>query len=192
MTAPPRVTDRPTPEALVCRAQAGDAVALEQLLGDWRPRLVQFAAGFLRNPESAQDVVQETLVKLAANLRHLAAPAAFPAWAMTILRRECIEFYRRERRRQAERLGFDELPLGMLEADQTAEFAPSLEMAQCLGRLRREDRELLGLHYWCGLELREIAQRFGIAAGAVKTRLFRAREQLRGVLVLKEESHAGA
>jgi RNA polymerase sigma-70 factor (ECF subfamily) len=175
-------------EALVLRAQAGDAIAMEQLLREWRPKLIRFVYGQLKHEDAAQDVVQETLIKLANNIRHLASPAAFPGWAYTIARRECVEHFRRERRQLRDGTGFDDARLDCEADDNARVFEPSLEMEECLGRLRREDRELLSLHYWCGLELKEIAQIAGVAAGAVKTRLFRARVHLRELLCLPQDS----
>jgi RNA polymerase sigma factor (sigma-70 family) len=170
--------------ALVVAARGGDRASLDALLRAWRPRLVRFAARQLTNDEAAQDVVQETLAKVAQNIERLDQPEAFVSWIYTILRRDSIEYFRREQRFCLERTSLDEERSEHNAGEAEAQFAPSIDMQDCLGNLRTEDRELLSLHYWCGLELKELAPVFGIAVGALKTRLFRARGQLRELLLL--------
>jgi RNA polymerase sigma-70 factor (ECF subfamily) len=163
----------------VVSAQHGDVAALEQLLRDCRPGLARLAAQLCRNEDVAQDVVQETLLKLALNLHRLDAPGAFHSWSLTILRREVVDFVRRQQRSLGEGLSFDDARTDMATEDRDQARLERLEVAQCLRRLARDDRRVLSLHYWWGLEVKEIAARLGIAVSAVKTRLFRARNRLR-------------
>jgi RNA polymerase sigma-70 factor (ECF subfamily) len=163
----------------VIRAQHGDVAALEQLLHDRRPGLARLAARLCRNEDVAQDVVQETLLKLALNLHRLDTPGAFQSWSLTILRREVIDHARRQQRSLGEGVSYDDARTDMATVDRDRARLERLEIAQCLRRLARDDRRVLSLHYWWGLEVKEIAARLGIAVSAVKTRLFRARNRLR-------------
>lgn len=167
---------------LVREAQVGDVPALERLLEQWRPRLIRYAAAWLRDDDAAQDVVQDTLVKVVKNLDRLADPAAFASWVFTILRHSGIELFRREGRSGVRCVSFDDRLLSPASAERESACDEELALEQCLGRLSRDDRDLLRLHYWGGLELGEIAPMLGIATGAAKTRLFRARGRL-GVLL---------
>jgi RNA polymerase sigma-70 factor (ECF subfamily) len=169
-------------EQLVIEAQAGDASALERLLGNCRPRLMRYASGWLRNEDAAQDVVQETLVKVAGHLDQLSDPAAFASWVFTILRRNGFELFRRERRRGTASVSFDDALLAPAAADRESAVDEEFELEQCLDRLKTDDRDLLRLHYWVGLELGEIAPMLGITRGAAKVRLFRARGRLKQLL----------
>ena len=171
-------TDSTNRESLVVRARCGDTDALEQLLRASYPPLLRTALRLLRDDDAAQDVVQETLIRIARRLDQLAEPAAYPGWARTILRRETQEYFRRRQRNPLDGFEYDDSRLEVLP-DEPSAFAPSEEMDQCLGLLRRDDRSVLDLHYWGGLEASEIAAGLGIAVGAVKTRLFRARNRLR-------------
>ena len=167
---------------LVIQAQSGSDQAMEQLFTVWRPRLVRRAQSLVRNAATAQDVVQETLVRAFRNLDSLANPAAFASWVYVILRRVGIELAVRESRERNNTVSFEEewLTPGAVESFELTH--DRLELAQCLSRLRLEDRDLLELHYWGGQELGEIAPRFGIATGAAKTRLFRARGRIGALL----------
>lgn len=169
-------------EALVIAAQAGSSAALERLLREWRPRLVRSAAAMVRNDDAVQDVVQETLIKLSRNLGDLANPAAFASWAYTILRRKGIEFFRRRARYERDGISYDEsLAVSEALAQESFDIRRS-EVDECIDLMRGEDRNLLRLHYWGGMELADIASHLEIAPGAAKTRLFRARGRLGDLL----------
>lgn len=169
-------------EERVVQAQNGDRDALEDLLRDDYPRLMRLASSLIRDKDAAQDVLQESLIKVADKLTQLREPSAFSRWTQTILRREAFEFFRRQQRSPTEDAAYDDARL----ADPAAEAEPAVpayvDLEHCLRRLRNDDRRVLNLHYWWGLETREIAAILGIAAGAVKTRLFRARARLRELL----------
>ena len=165
----------------IARAQNGDKAALEGLLRAWQPRLIRQASGLLRDREAARDVVQETFIKVVRNIDTLVDPGAFSTWVVTILRNEAWEYVRKKQRSQRGCVGYDDANLD-LQSRPDGAFAASDEMEQYLGRLQNEDRKLLDLYYWCGLDVREIAVALGIATGAVKTRLFRARHRLREII----------
>jgi len=178
----PAHDDATTTERLVLKAQRGDRAALEQLLRDSYPALRRVASRLVRNRDAAQDVVQETAAKVAQNIEQLSKPSAFSSWAYTILRREVVELSRKRKRNPGESISYDDTELAVPSADPPPPFEASEEMTQCLRRLQKDDREVLDLHYWHGLEVREIGAMRGIAAGTVKVRLFRARYRLRDLL----------
>jgi len=173
----------PTPiELLARRARAQDAAALEELLRLCRPGLVRHATRLIRDRDAAQDVVQETLLRLHANIGQLLEPAAFWVWARTILHRETIDYFHKEKRYVR-----DDVELRTvgqeIEPDPVATSRlTEREMDWYLRRLPNEDRDLLGLFYWREFEVKEIAAMLGVAVGAAKVRLFRARNRLRALL----------
>lgn len=167
---------------LVIAAQDGNASAMNRLLAEWRPHLVRRAQSFMRHDSAAQDIVQETLLRVAVRLGDLNDAEAFASWVYTILQRNASEYYRREARQGRDAISFDESFASDAAAEVQASLDAGSELADCVGRLATADRDLLRLHYWGGIELREIARGLGIATGAVKTRLFRARERLSAVL----------
>lgn len=169
-------------EQLARRARARDAVALEELLRVSRPGLMRYASQLIRDPDAAQDVVQETLVRLHANIGQLLEPAAYWVWARTILHREAMDHFHKEQRyvhdvAESCNAGSE------LESEQAvASQSIRKEMDWYLRQLPSTDRDLLGLFYWRELEVAEIAAMLGIAVGAAKVRLFRARNRLRELL----------
>jgi RNA polymerase sigma-70 factor (ECF subfamily) len=138
----------------------------------------------VRDADAAQDVVQETLMRLHANIGQLLEPAAFWVWAKTILRREANDYFNKEKRYVHDTVdrGDAELESGD-DLDRSAGWREMRdEMDGYLRRLRHEDRNLLSLFYWREFDVAEIAAMHGVAVGAVKVRLFRARNRLRELL----------
>jgi len=160
---------------LVRQAQAGNDQAMERLLGIWRPRLVRRALALVRNEDAAQDIAQETLVKVFRNLDRLTNAAAFPGWIYVILRRVVIASRRSSPPDREVAIGCDDSCLTACAIDSFRSTQDRMELAECLSLLKQEDKLLLEQHYWGGHELKELAPRLGIATGAAKTRLFRAR-----------------
>ena len=179
----------PTPiETLARRARAQETGALDELLRVSRPGLLRQASRLVRDADAAQDIVQETLMRLHANIGKLLEPAAFWVWATTILRREANDYFHKEKRYVHDSI--DRGDSGPEEDNDPDRSADSREMRSemdgYLRRLRHEDRNLLSLFYWREFEVAEIAAMHGVAVGAVKVRLFRARNRLRELLVESE------
>lgn len=179
--------DSPTPmERLASLARAGDAGALEELLCLSRPGLMRLASSLVRDRDAAQDIVQETLLRLHLNIAQLLEPAAFWTWAQTILRREAFDHFKTEKRYQHDSVECHETAGGSEPDESVGSQLMQQEMDFYLRRLRKEDLNLLGLFYWREFEVGEIAETLGIAVGAVKVRLFRARNRLRDLLMDSE------
>jgi len=174
--------------AMIERAQRGDAEALEQLLRLSYPRLRRKATRLLKDPDAAEDAVQNTVLRLSQNIGQLIAPAAFWSWAGTTLRREAIQSIRRSHRTSGTSTSIDTIELQDPAPVPEETIIARDEIARSLRRLPGDDRRLLDMHYWNELEVKEIAATLGIAVGAVKTRLFRARNRLRELLCEPEIS----
>ncbi|HUF74616.1 MAG TPA: sigma-70 family RNA polymerase sigma factor [Gammaproteobacteria bacterium] len=184
MTRRITVSESGSMERLVIQAQRGSAVALEQLLRLWYPKLLGSARRVVRSEDAAKDVVQEALLKLAQNLASLRNPEAFGKWSRQILYRCCFAHLRREKK-DRERAGeIDGLAMVAPDADpELLAMRGESELVEAVDSLGRTSREIVRMHYFIGLSLREIASRVRISEGAVKARLHRARNQLRERLI---------
>lgn len=176
-------------EQLVSQARQGSGAALEKLLRLTYPKLLRSARAMVRSEDAAKDVVQEALLKLAQNLPRLKNPQAFDRWSRRILYRCCLAHLRREKRdRQCVR-EFESLSLIAPGPDPEAQAIRSHgELSDAIDSLGSKSREVVRMHYFFDLSLREIANRVRITEGAVKVRLHRARNQLRERLVLRGAS----
>ena len=173
-------------QALIEAAQGGDGEALEALLKQYQPRIFRFGMKMCRDPEDAQDVLQETLFAAARTLHGFRGAASLSTWLYTIARSFCIKRRRRsvfareevslESRASRGRAAPDPAPDPERSlADR--EVAGALESA--IGALEPGYREVMLLRDVEGLSAAEVAEVTGISVAAVKSRLHRARITVR-------------
>ena len=140
------------------------------------PALRRYARFLLRDPEAADDLVQDTLLRAVSRV-HLWRPGNLRGWLFAILRNLHLN-----RRRDAARRP-TLLPLLENEEPTTAgEQVGRVEVAEALAAFRRlseEQREVMFLVVVEGLRYREAADLLGVQIGTVMSRLARARERLR-------------
>jgi RNA polymerase sigma-70 factor (ECF subfamily) len=175
----------PSDAELVARLAAGDREALEPLVERHQRRLYRLALGYLRNPEDALDVVQETFVKayLHAGRRNEGPEVA--AWLTRIAINQAIDRYRRERhrRRFMEPLA-DETPLAASAMASSPERALGSreigeQVAAAVQSLPERQRAVFLLRHREDMALDEISRTLGLNLGTVKSTLHRAIARLR-------------
>lgn len=83
---------------LIASIRAGDSHALHELLLRYRPLAVRWAATIARDSYLAEDIAQEALLQVAANLDQLEDPAKFSAWLRMTVRRQALNHVKRQRR----------------------------------------------------------------------------------------------
>ena len=131
--------------------------------------------------EDAADVVSETFLVAWRRLPDVPDGAEGRLWLYGVARRVLANHRRGEGRR--DRLG-DALRqrLAQTAPDHADEVVGTERVRAALRRLSPEDRELVTLTVWEGLEPREVARVLGVRPGAVRTRLSRARGRLRALV----------
>jgi RNA polymerase sigma-70 factor (ECF subfamily) len=154
----------------------------EQLCEPLRADVYRFAFWLSRDRSVAQDVVQETLLRAWRSIESLAEDGKARAWLLTIARREHARLYERKRLEtvDVDALAATEDPaLGRGDADDDRLD----EVRAAIHALPVEYREPLVLQVLMGFSTDEIAAQLGLTAGAVCTRLSRARQKLRRTLL---------
>jgi RNA polymerase sigma factor (sigma-70 family) len=128
--------------------------------------------------EDAADVVSETFLVAWRRLAEVPEGADARLWLYGVARRVLSNQRRGTGRRDrlGERLRHD---LAAAVPDHADMLTASADLNAALSRLRAHDREVLQLNAWEGLDPREIATVLDVQAGAVRTRLSRARARLR-------------
>jgi RNA polymerase sigma-70 factor, ECF subfamily len=141
-----------------------------------RPDLLRFAFWLSRDFALAEDVVQETMLRAWKARDSLKSESAAKPWFLTIIRREYARTFERKRLATVD---VDEL-IAREEPTLAAAHEEDLaELRAALFKLPEEYREPLVLQVLMGYSTTEIAAELGLSTGAVLTRLFRARKQLR-------------
>lgn len=141
--------------------------------------LFRYAVWLGNSLEGAEDLVQETLMRAWKALDSLRDARAARGWLVTILRREHA---RRFERRSVERILLDDLDPERLAAISDADSTEVLALRRALIELPLDYREPLLLQVIGGYSCEEIGETLGLTAGAVMTRLSRARHKLRRCL----------
>ncbi len=161
----------------------------ERLVAPWRDDLYRYAFWLSRDPDLAEDVVQEAMLRAFRSLDSLRDEGSTKAWLLTIARREHARVYERKR---LETQDIDELSAAQEALIATGNDTDIDDMRRAIFQLDEGYREPLVLQVMFGLSAEEIAEAMNLKQGAVLTRLHRARkmliEQVRpGLRVVAEE-----
>ncbi|MFK7683875.1 sigma-70 family RNA polymerase sigma factor [Aeromonas caviae] len=138
--------------------------------------IYRYAYWLCRDPQIAEDLVQETFLRAWKAIDTLLDDKAAKAWLITILRRENA---RRFERKQFDLVDLDEHPLrdqAVLPSEQEMEHE---WLRRHIARLPAEYQEPLLLQVLGGFSGEEIAEQLGLNKNTVMTRLFRARNQIK-------------
>ena len=165
---------------LVRQATAGDLEAFEELIRRLQRRVYGFAYQHLRDSEEAHDLAQEIFVKLYRNLGRFDVDRPFEPWFWKLAANTSIN-YRRKR-----------VPLPAEASEEVADDSsaiPKHDPALVLALSQRDPsyRLPLLLHYYADLSLEQVAHSLNSSVPAIKSRLHRARAQLRNSLAEAEE-----
>ena len=141
------------------------------------PALRAFARTFCSRSEDADDLVQETLIKALDNIDHFEAGTRLKSWMFTIMRNT---FYTRHERAARERVGLPEDLAKQLAIDADQDWSVQAEeVRRALNRLPQHHQEILILIVMLGERYEDAAAICDCKIGTVKSRLNRARRQLR-------------
>lgn len=149
-----------------------------ELVGQHSGYLYRYAYWLCNNAAQAEDLVQETFLRAWRALDQIQDEKAAKSWLTTIVRRENARLYQRNRPE------YNAEPLPDTLVDERAGIVDpdSHVLHAALEKLPAKFREPLLLQVVCGHSCAEIADILGLTAGAVTTRVFRAREKMRGAL----------
>jgi RNA polymerase sigma-70 factor (ECF subfamily) len=165
---------------LVAAARDGDRDAYTHLVRTRAGRLYAIAQRILRDAGSAEDAVQEALVLAWRDLPGLRDLDRFDAWLHRLVVHACLAQARRDRRRSARLVV---LPVDVPVArDDYLTVHERDELDGAFARLEPEQRALIVLRHYAGMETAEIAQVLGIPHGTVRSRLHHAHRVMRAAI----------
>jgi RNA polymerase sigma-70 factor (ECF subfamily) len=146
--------------------------------------LQRYVASAMRNMPEVDDIVQQTVLKAFVHLDQFRSDAQFNTWLRAIALNEIRQFHRERQRHALRQENGDAVHFEVPDRRESAQTAwERKENAQALrraiGRLPSMYRTVIELRYLRGLSLAETAERLSVGVGAVKTRLHRARQQLK-------------
>jgi RNA polymerase sigma-70 factor (ECF subfamily) len=166
---------------LVASSKNGDSAAMELLIERYQSRVAGFVFACVGDGQAVDDLCQTIFYKMLVGLRRLEEDGKFEPWLFRIARNACFDYLRR---RQLRRIFVP----WQSAADQAASAAePPANSTddridtfrRALMRLPKRQRELVALLQDQRLSYEQLAVITSSSVGSVKSRLFRARRQLR-------------
>jgi len=167
-------------------------LAFEELVRLYSPGVYQLALGILHRPAEAEEVLQETFLTAYRKLAEVREPERLKSWLYRVASNHALMRLRSERRHPEEPLP-ESLDLQAWEADPEELYAREelrATLSHALERLAPAYRSVFWLRDVEGLPAAEVAELLGLTVAAVKSRLLRARLQLREELAQEMNRHA--
>lgn len=179
-------------EALVRACQEGDRSAFNLLVWRWEKPLFNFAYKFVGDAGLAQDIVQETFVRVVRSIDRYEHRAAFSTWLYQIAANLCRDHFRKRRlptvslhdtytTASGERVHVkDSVPDEGADSEEALAAARREELVRrLLAGLPEEQRIVIVMKEYQGLTFREIAEVLETPEGTVKSRLYQGLRSMR-------------
>ena len=170
--------DQPLIEAF----QSGDEFAFVSLYNRYKGPVYAFCVKMLSDREVAADVMQDTFLRLYENRDRLLKSSSFKSWLFTIARNQCLNTMRRDKRMVGYGEGIENVPGESTPGSRLEKSERIAMVSDCLMRLKPDYREVLILREYQNLSYDEIAAVTRSTVSSVKSRLFKARRKLAGML----------
>ncbi|NJD57367.1 MAG: RNA polymerase sigma factor [Nitrospirae bacterium] len=179
--------------ALMARIKMGDAKAFEVLLARHQKSVFNLALRFLGDPDEAEDIMQNTFLRILKASRTYTPEAKFTTWLYTIVKNLCFNVLRSRKSVELVSMDNEYLPdLPATEENPIARISQSQlreTVIGAIGKLPKNMQMAVILSKYHGLQYDEIAAIMGCSVNAVKLRVHRAKlilaQELKG---LKQET----
>lgn len=175
---------------MIRRAIAGDSYAFAELVNTHQLFLYNLALRAVSNSDEAQDITQETFIRAWRALKNFRGESGFRTWLYRIMMNLCYDRYPRlQREKNSISIEADEKEIPVENFfDQHSDHAELTELIhQGLKNLPEVYRLVLALRFQQELSYQEISEVMDMPIGTVKTTIFRAKAQLKELLLSKQE-----
>ena len=181
---------------LIQRILAGDAIAFEQLVRKYQKQVHTLAWRKIRDFHIAEDITQETFLQVYQKLETLEDPTRFPRWLYVITDRLCIAWLRKNHRHTEP---LEDTDISEVETEAYSRYIATEHakifaearrdvVEELLARLKEGNRVVITLHYLEGMTYAEISNFLGVSENTIKSRLRRARQQLKKYKFMIQEA----
>ena len=171
-------------EKLILRFQEGDINAYNELVKRYKDRLLNFVFRYFNNREQAEDVVQDTLIKLYTHASYYKNIAKFSTWIFTIAKNNALTELRKNKRKQTDSLWTEDgKVIDINSKEQSLDVKVQNEIAidqlnKFLDEIPENFRMAVVLRDFQELSYDEISKILEIPIGTIKSRINRGRIQL--------------
>lgn len=185
-------------QLLLERSKAGDIAAFEKLIEVYQKKIFNLAYRMVGNHDDAADLAQEALIRIFKSIANFKEQSSFSTWVYRITTNVCLDEIRKKKNRrvlsldeeihvedgemQRQIMSDDPLPDEVVEREELRSIVNG-----AIGSLPEEQRLVISLRDIQGLSYDEIAEVLDCPTGTVKSRINRARQALKNVLMTKRE-----
>ncbi|MDD4053185.1 MAG: RNA polymerase sigma factor [candidate division Zixibacteria bacterium] len=165
---------------ILTKCRNGDREAWNMLINAYSKSVYNIALNFFAERDIASDVTQEIFIKLYHNLEKYREEKSFTSWIFAISRNYCIDYWRKNKKYMANSQELDEnISSGQMTPEENLSRESEIELLRKkISQLEPDLRLILILRDIHDLSYQEIADRFSIPEGTVKSRINRARLKL--------------
>lgn len=179
-----------TDEQLILRAQKGDTDALNFLFSRYLKMVYNFSFRYVSSVTDAEDITQETFVKVWRNIKSFKQGYSFKSWLYTITKHSCLDFLKEKSALPFS--AFDTVDGNMIldtVADQGKQIEDRIDqnmlantLSSAIAKLSPKAAQAIELHYRNELNFREISEHTGDSLHTIKSRYRRALIELKKIL----------
>lgn len=178
----PAAYDRMSDEKLLLLVARGDAEAFRQLYQNTDRTIYGFILSISRNPQDAEEIMQETFLKIWTSAGSYQSQGKPLAWMFTIARNLCYMKFRDQKHES--NVDFDDLnekEMGEV-CPQIENAADKLVLSAALQILKEEERQIVLLHTTAGMKHREIASALSMPLATVLSKYNRSMKKMQQYL----------
>lgn len=173
--------------ALIQRIRTGDENAFATLIQKYQRQVHAHALRKIGDFQIAEDITQETFLRVYQKLRTLNNPAQFSTWLHAIVKHLCIAWFRKKR---LQTQALQEIHISEIEGEAYSQYVAKEHakatadvqrelVKNLLTKLKERDREVITLYYFEEMTAVEISNFLGVSENTIKSRLHRARQHLK-------------
>jgi len=175
-----------TEQQLIESIKDGDTKAYANLVNRYKDLVYTLAIRMLKHREEAEEVAQDTFVKVFKSLDKFKGDSKFSTWIYKITYNTCLDRIKKNKKHLKD-VAIDEFTFNKLDSiDNALEHMIKEEkhtlIKNCINKLPEDSSALLTLFYFEELSLDEISKIINVEANTVKVKLFRARKKLAVIL----------
>jgi RNA polymerase sigma-70 factor, ECF subfamily len=164
----------------------GDTRAYAQLVDRYKDLVYTLALRMLKHKEEAEEVAQDTFIKVFKSLDKFKGDSKFSTWIYRVAYNTCLDNIKRNKK-HLNNVTIDEFTFNKLDTidnalDNIISEEKSTLIKNCINKLPEDSSALLTLFYFEELSLEEISKIINVEANTVKVKLFRARKKLAVIL----------
>ncbi|REE24342.1 RNA polymerase sigma factor [Winogradskyella pacifica] len=173
-------------QQLIEAISQGDTKAYAQLVDHYKDMVFSLALSMLKHREEAEEVAQDTFIKVFRSLNRFKGDSKFSTWIYRVTYNTCLDRIKKNKKHyndvEIDTFTFNKISTIDNALDLMIKEEKSVLIKKCIDKLPEETSTLLMLFYFEDLSLDEIAMIVNIETNTVKVKLFRARKKLAVIL----------